>query len=367
MANIEDLWVRKDRTRRPEYGKGLRWRVVWYEPDGRRLRKSFSTKDAASEHMKQVSAELTTGTYHSRSSGTSTVAEYAEIWLKDQVNQRASSVANIRRRLDNSIIPALGETQLRDLTRAEIQAAVAEWSEVLAASTVKTTYVYLAGMLKAAVTDKHLRDNPCVGVKLPKVEHSAIVPLTVAQVQTLVGTLFTPYKLPVVVAAATGLRPSELFGITWDRVDLDKGLIKVDRQLLSGGWKKHEWGPLKTDSSYRTVKIGPATVEHLRRHEVANSEGLVFQNVGHAISRVMRSKVWTIARETLPHIGPGWHQLRHHHASLLIAAGLSPVAVAHRLGHKDATETLKTYGHLWPDDDVRMAAASDGLLVLQDA
>ena len=67
-----------------------------------------------------------------------------------------------------------------------------------------------------------------------------------------------------------------------------------------------------------------------------------------------------------PIIGDGWHQLRHHHASLLIAAGLSPVAVAHRLGHKDATETLQTYAHLWPNDDERMVAASDGLVVLPE-
>ncbi|MHA7296890.1 tyrosine-type recombinase/integrase [Pseudarthrobacter raffinosi] len=75
---------------------------------------------------------------------------------------------------------------------------------------------------------------------------------------------------------------------------------------------------------------------------------------------------WQTARKVLPGIGDGWHQLRHHHASLLIAAGLSPVAMAHRLGHKDATETLQTYAHLWPNDDERMAAASDGLLVLPE-
>lgn len=40
------------------------------------------------------------------------------------------------------------------------------------------------------------------------------------------------------------------------------------------------------------------------------------------------------------------------------------MAVAHRLGHKDATETLKTYGHLWPDDDTRAATLTDGLVTL---
>jgi integrase len=53
----------------------------------------------------------------------------------------------------------------------------------------------------------------------------------------------------------------------------------------------------------------------------------------------------------------GWHDLRHHHASLLIAAGCSPRAVAERLGHADPSETLRTYSHLWPSDEARMLAA----------
>lgn len=60
----------------------------------------------------------------------------------------------------------------------------------------------------------------------------------------------------------------------------------------------------------------------------------------------------------------GWHDLRHHHASMLIAGGASVIAVARRLGHKDPTETLRTYGHLWHDDEERMVAATDGLVTL---
>ena len=54
--------------------------------------------------------------------------------------------------------------------------------------------------------------------------------------------------------------------------------------------------------------------------------------------------------------------MRHYHASKLIAAGMSVVAVAARLGHRDATETLQTYAHLWPGDDARAVAAVDAAL-----
>ena len=61
-------------------------------------------------------------------------------------------------------------------------------------------------------------------------------------------------------------------------------------------------------------------------------------------------------------IGASSHDLRHHAASLLISAGCSPRAVASFLGHKNATETLNTYAHLWPSDEGRIVAAIDDVL-----
>ena len=48
-----------------------------------------------------------------------------------------------------------------------------------------------------------------------------------------------------------------------------------------------------------------------------------------------------------------FHDLRHHYASALIAAGCSVKVVQKALGHASATETLETYAHLWPEDEDR--------------
>lgn len=368
MANIQDTWVRKDKSRTPRYGTGKRWVVNWVEPDGARQRESFTTKDAAKAKLTSVEADLQQGTYVSRASGELTIREWSQVWFNSQVHQRDGSISNIRRRLDLNILPALGDIALGDLTRADIQAAIGAWSETLSPSTVKTTYVYLAGMLKHAVMDKHLRTTPAVRIKLPQLEPAPVRPLSVSAVQDLVGTIWPSYRAAVVFAAASGLRPSELFGLTWDRVDLGAGLIVVDRQLApAGGASEVKFGPLKTSSSYRSVRIGGASTKMLEEMQAEAPCDLVFHRNGKPVHRQARSKVWRVAREKLPGIGNGWHQLRHHHASLLIAGGLSPVAVAHRLGHKDATETLNTYAHLWPNDDERMVAASDGRVVLPAA
>ncbi len=53
------------------------------------------------------------------------------------------------------------------------------------------------------------------------------------------------------------------------------------------------------------------------------------------------------------------HDLRHHYASVLLAAGESVIAAAERLGHENATLVLTTYGHLLPDSEERTRRAVD--------
>jgi integrase len=57
--------------------------------------------------------------------------------------------------------------------------------------------------------------------------------------------------------------------------------------------------------------------------------------------------------------GTSTHDLRHHYASVLLAAGESVVAVAERLGHENATLVLTTYGHLMPNSEDRARKAID--------
>lgn len=345
--------MRKDRTRTDRYGKGKRYRVVWAAGS-----KAFATKDAASGFIIDL---------ESRELGYTPVrgilvSEYAKQWESRQIHQRDSSREQIERRMRRNILPALGHHRIDQVTRADVQDAVIQWAETLAPATVKLTYTYLSGMMKSAVLDGLIRSSPCVGVRLPRRERKLVRPLSTEAVQRIADTIWHTYRPLVVFCAGTGLRSAEMRGLTWDRVDLDKGLITVDRQLVSKDSRKPVWGPLKTSSSVRTLHVGEATVALL---EGLPKDGpLVFHDGGRAFNRNAASEVWKAMRRRIPEAGDGWHQLRHYHASILIAGGMSPVAVAHRLGHKDATETLQTYAHLFQDDEVRAARISDGMIQL---
>jgi integrase len=291
----------------------------------------------------------------------------AETWYRAQVHQRASSLDAVRRRLDNTILPTLGRTPLAELDKSAVQDAVTERSTRLAPSTVRVAYVYMAAVFAMAVEERRIVSTPCRKINLPPDGTKLIEPMKLAKVQDLVDALWVPYKPMAALIVGSGARPSEATGLTGDRITpVDVGArMRIDRQLVTRNSREPVWGPPKTESSFRTINIGSATLASLGDLD----DGLVLMTgKGQAITRGMASTAWRAAGEKigLP-VGTGWHDLRHFHASLLIARGSSPRAVASRLGHKDPTETLRTYAHLWPDDDERMRDATDGLIVLPQA
>lgn len=349
---VVDTWHRRDRTRTARYGKGKRWQAVYTDGRGAEQKRSFTTKDEAWGWLKE---------HDGNTREPVTVADYAEAWVARQAHHRESTAQSVTSRIRTRIIPTLGERLMHEVTRAHVQDAVLEWFEELSASTVRTTYQGLAAMFHDAVLDGVVDTSPCVRIRLPRQGQAPAKLLTVEQVQRIADTIAPDLRPAVVVAAATGLRPSEWRGLTADRINLATGLVRVDRQLLPAGG----FGPLKNEPSDRTVAVGPATVDVLRDLcKTPGEDGLLFHRGGRRFHIQAVSKAWRDMRETLPWAGSGWHMLRHHHASVLLSSGASVVAVSKRLGHVNATETLSTYSHSMPQDDARMVGLSDGLVRL---
>ena len=159
------------------------------------------------------------------------------------------------------------------------------------------------------------------------------------------------------------MRISEAIGLTVDHVDFLRKTFRIDRQLVDVADGKPVFGPPKTTASNRVVPIGQAAVDalaaHLAQHPAA-PDGLVFTNAeGEPCRRATVNEAWVRARKKSGVAAHGWHDLRHHYASVLIGAGCSIKAVQEALGHANASETLDTYSHLWPADEDRIRDAVD--------
>lgn len=379
--HIDDRWTRPGpngrRIRTDRWGKGKRWRARWADPDGRERERACTTKDEAEGLLAKLHVDIATGAYVAPTAGQETFKAYAEKWREHQLHHRAGTRDQVESRLRLHVYPRIGDRPLAAVRRSDVQALVRAASDRLAPSSVEVVYSYVATIFRAAVDDRLIPHTPCTRISLPERVRERVVPLLLEQVIAVRDALPVRYRAMVTTAAGSGLRPGELRGLTIDRLtprlhlrgDQEPGetRIRVDRQLASSKAGRPVFGPPKKPASDRTVRVGATTAEAIAAHLEEfgpGPDGLLFTtSSGRPISRTTMGDLW---REATADLGlrprSGWHDLRHFHASLLIADGLSPRAVADRLGHEDPAETLRTYAHLWPSDEDRAVAASERAL-----
>lgn len=343
----------------PRHGKGKRWQARWQEA-GREKAKVFASKDAAEKWLALVEVH---GPIKPRPKVT--FGEYAETWRKSQLHHRTNTADNVEIVFRRMLAPQLGKIPLADVTRADVQNAVIEWQNHYSIGRVHLAYGYVATVYKSAVLDQLVSVSPCRKVSLPEKPTKRVTPMTGEQVKQIADNISPHLRSAVIVAAATGLRIGELGGLTYDRVG--DHVLKIDRQMIGTRNKTPVYGPPKSGAGDRDVPVGDvawrALQDQMRQHP-DNRYGLIWTGPqGGPLIRSRAGEAWRAASEGM-HLKPrsGWHDLRHFHASMLIAAGLSPRAVADRLGHKDVAETLKTYAHLWGSDQQRANDATDAAL-----
>ena len=342
------------------------WRARYRDPSGKEHARHFARKVDAQRWLDETTASIVTGQYVGPNDGKVTFKEYAEAWRAAQVH-RPSSTAHIETTLRRHAYPLLGDRPLASIRPTEIQAWVKRLSLTLAPATVGVAHGVVASIFKAAVRDRKIRGSPCEGIRLPKQEPRKVVPLPTEAVQALADAVPGRYRALVVLAAGTGLRQGEVFGLTLDRVDFPVRTVTVDRQMVTLPGREPFHGPPKTAASYRTVPLPRVVLDALDEHLVAfpvGSSELVFTTPkGEALRRTAFSaNVWRPAAASVGCTGVTFHQLRHYYASLLIRHGESPKVVQVRLGHATAAETLDTYSQLWPDSEDRTREAVDAIL-----
>jgi integrase len=343
-----------------------KWRARYrLHPGGPQRAKHFARKTDAERFLARVQGQLLDGSYIDPGAGQVRLADYAAAWQAAQVH-RPTTVVQVDAHLRNHVLPFFGDRPLASIRPSEVQAWVRGRADILAPATVEVVYRIFSAILSDAVGDRLLARNPAKGVRLPRQAKKPIDPPTLDQVEELVAAMPDRYRAIIVLAAGTGLRQGECFGLTVDRVDFLRRSITVDRQLVLAGSGPPRFGPPKTEASVRNVPlpdvVALALAAHLERWR-AGVDGLIFTNAsGGPIRRNRFNETWRAATARADAEGLRFHDLRHFYASLLIDHGESVKVVQSRLGHASAAETLDTYAHLWPDNEERTRAAVDDVL-----
>jgi integrase len=340
------------------------YRPRFRDASGKEHARHFKRKVDAQRWLDEMTAAMVTGQYVDPAAGRVTFRDYAERWRATQVH-RPTTAAHVETMLRRHVYPSLGDKRLGSVLPSDIQSLVKQLSLDLAPATVGVVHRILAGIFKAAVRDRRIVASPCEGTRLPKVHRQRIEPMTFEAVEALTAAMPERYRALVTLAAGTGLRQGEIFGLTVDRIDFLRRQLTVDRQLVTMPDRAPYLAPPKTQASVRVVPLPQVVVDAVAAHLATwPTDQFVFNTeLGDPIRRTAFSeRIWRPALKRAGLSGVTMHGLRHFYASLLIRHGESVKTVQARLGHASAAETLDTYSHLWPDSDDRTRAAVDSVL-----
>jgi integrase len=352
--------------------RGNRWQARYRDDTGHEYARLFDRKVDAKRWLDETTAAIVTGQYVRPEAGRVTFKTYAEAWRVAQVH-RPTTQAHHKTQLDRHIYPTFGDRPISAIRPSEIQAWVTGLSATLQPATVGVIHSIAASIFKAAIRDRKLMTSPCEGTKLPKEQPREVVPLSTETVETLADAVGERYRALVILAAGTGMRQGECFGLTANRIDFLRRSLRVDRQLILLPRVEPYLAEPKTRASNRTIPLPQVVRNALAAHIEAFpaiDDALVFTtDSGAPLRRTDFSvHVWrpAVAKAKAP-AGTRFHDLRHYYASLLIRHGESVKTVQMRLGHASAAETLDTYSHLWPDSEDRTREAIDAVLGHSDS
>ena len=345
-----------------------KWRARYRDDQGGEHARHFDRKIDAQRWLDEVTTSIISGTYVEPTAGDITFGAFYAEWSARQLWVRKT-----RENADLAIrsVPFV-DLPMKAIRRSHVETWIKQMTTRLAATTIKTRYVIVRSVFRAAVLDRVIVTDPSVGVTLPRrrrAEAAMTIPTTEevgrllqhadsTRVSTRKG-----FRAYVALCAFAGLRLGEAAGVQVGDIDFTQRHLRVTRQLQREGetWiaRAPKYG------SERVVYLPDELLDILARHLQAE------------VGSSPRPDQWifTVGREPMYDNAVTWrwratrtaaglgrvrlHDLRHFYASGLIADGCDVVTVQRSLGHASATTTLNTYSHLWPtaEDRTRTAAS----------
>jgi len=338
-------------------------------------------KRDAQQALARIVTEINSGTYAEPDK--TTLAQFLERWLahiKTQVTPR--TYGGYAERVRNNIIPALGATRLIKLLPEQISEAYSkaltsgrcDGKGGLSPQTVKHIHVVLKQALAQARVWRAISHNPADLVKPPKLARGEMQTLNTDQTAAMIeAARGTPIFIPILLGVLCGMRRGEICALRWRSIDLDAGQLSVVASTEQGRGGMREKEP--KSGKGRLIALPPMLVAELRRHRMQQAEWLLRLGVRltddhYVCLREDGESVWPssltrafrtfMRRHKLPQIR--FHDLRHSHATHLLAANVHPKIAQERLGHSNVSITLNTYSHVVPGMQQEAAAKVDAVI-----
>ncbi len=354
--------------------RGKTWSFVIYLGRGADGKKKYKwvgghdTKREAEDALVEALERLRTGMW--TDPGRTTVGDFLEQWLEAmEPTVRDNTLRSYREMIEYWVIPRVGTLKLAHLNAAHLRTLQAELLASgrvdgkggLSAQSVLKCHRTLKHAFKDAVRWGLLPRNPVDLIDAPRVAQAETTAWTADEARRfLEGVASDRLAAMWVLFVTSGMRRGEMAGLKWTDLDFERGVLVVQRAVISAG-KGTEVAEPKTRRSRRAVPLDVMTLDALRVHrraqlaerlklgEMWTDSGRMFCGLtGEPLHPDTVSKEFAKIVRTVDVPRIRLHDLRHTSATVAMEAGVHPKIVSERLGHSTVSITLDLYSHATP-------------------
>ncbi|PEU05840.1 tyrosine-type recombinase/integrase [Bacillus sp. AFS019443] len=345
-------------------------------------RRGFISKQAAADEMVKLKAEVLNNDYLELSH--MTYGKFMDEWFGEREShlQKSTYISHYAY-YKKTIKPKLGHFKIQQITAMNLQRFVNDLVKEshYTENSIRLIFRIISASFKKAFLIRLIKENPTIGVSLPKVPCKEMQIWTLEQVNKFINDgrsvkYPTRYYVGFLIAILAGMRGCEVLGLRWKDVDLENSIIYI-RQTLTVG-RQLKVGA-KNKSSVRSIHIPVVLVEELTHHrKLIDQERIMYGDDyidldlvlptihGRPVEpRTFRRAFYSLTSHLkLPHIRI--HDLRHTHATLLIQQNVNVKLISDRLGHSNVGTTLNTYSHVLPDMQKSVSDKLDEIITKSD-
>ncbi|MDY3030835.1 MAG: site-specific integrase [Clostridia bacterium] len=347
---------------------------VGWLPNGHPKIKSFSseTYGGAVKRMRKYMSDIEKGDCDVNL----TISAGLHYWLENfkSLELKDSSFNRLEVTIDSNIIPYIGHFMTKELDSSVVQTQLINRlvSEGKSYSTIKKAYLALNAYYKKLIAMNMIERNPMLGVTLPSQKIFKSKPvrcltsdererfIAQATARCSNGTERYRYGYIYVFMMFTGLRCSEMLGLTWKHIDLENKRVSVSQSLVTvkdryntseNKYITKLQDSTKTLSGIREIPLCKQAVEAISKYKEMHYDGdinsyVVLSSKGNPLkTRHFERSVNYIYNQANIDAG-GLHILRHTFASMLFEKNVDIKVISRLLGHSDVSTTYNIYIHL---------------------
>lgn len=290
------------------------------------------------------------------------LSEFMEIYFEDKQNElKERTIKNKKYMMEQHITPYFGDRMMSEITASQI----IQWQNEMQTKGFSESYLrmiqnQLTSLFTHASRVYDLQANPCKKVKrMGSSDSRSLNFWTTEEYQMFIQTMDpgTRYYIIFEILFWTGCRIGELLALTRGDVDFDRNQISITKTYYRTGRQDVITEP-KTKQSVRVVEIPEFLKQEIKtfvdgHYGMPDNERL-FPIVQEAVQHKMKHQMEKAGVKKIR-----VHDLRHSHVAYLIHKGVEPILIKERVGHKDIRITMNTYGHLYPNQQRKVADLLD--------